>query len=131
MPPEAGAVDFFPKPAARVPGPADAVGDAQGWLEGLAGLLDSRQEVNEAGELVARSPASGGRPEWLSRGERLFEELEQGETAGARPGDRRPAKGASPAVGRSGPKTSKRVATFRHKNTPPSHAPFPRKFGSG
>jgi nitrite reductase/ring-hydroxylating ferredoxin subunit len=56
---------FLNVPAARLPEPKETVGSPDEVLEGLPGLLDRRQQVNEAGELVARYLASGGPPERL------------------------------------------------------------------
>src|SRR4051812_15514169 len=52
-------------PPARLPDPGGAAGDPDGLLSELPVLLDRQQQVNEAGELVARYLAAGGQPERL------------------------------------------------------------------
>jgi nitrite reductase/ring-hydroxylating ferredoxin subunit len=54
---------FLNVPAARLPEPADAAGDPDALLAELPALLDRQQQVNEAGERVARYLHGGGRPE--------------------------------------------------------------------
>jgi hypothetical protein len=56
---------FLNVPAARLPDPDGAAGDPDGLLSELPVLLDRQQQVNEAGELVARYLAAGGQPERL------------------------------------------------------------------
>lgn len=56
---------FLNVPAARLPDPDGTAGDPDGILSELPVLLDRQQQVNEAGELVARYLAAGGRPEPL------------------------------------------------------------------
>jgi nitrite reductase/ring-hydroxylating ferredoxin subunit len=50
---------FLNVPAARLPEP-DGAAEPQELLDGLQGLLDRQQQVNEAGELVAGYLAAGG-----------------------------------------------------------------------
>jgi hypothetical protein len=52
-------------PAARLPEPDGRVKDPEALLAELPGLLDRQQQVNEAGELVARYLDSGGPPDRL------------------------------------------------------------------
>jgi hypothetical protein len=56
---------FLNVPPARLPDPDGAAGDPDGHLSELPVLLDRQQQVNEAGELVARYLAAGGQPERL------------------------------------------------------------------
>ena len=56
---------FLNVPAARLPEPGGTGGDPDGLLSELPVLLDRQQQVNEAGELVARYLAAGGQPERL------------------------------------------------------------------
>jgi nitrite reductase/ring-hydroxylating ferredoxin subunit len=56
---------FLNVPPARLPDPDGTGGDPEGLLAALPGLLDRQQQVNEAGELVARYVAAGGQPERL------------------------------------------------------------------
>jgi hypothetical protein len=51
---------FLNVPAARLPEADGTGGDPEGILSELPVLLDRQQQVNEAGELVARSLAAGG-----------------------------------------------------------------------
>jgi nitrite reductase/ring-hydroxylating ferredoxin subunit len=53
---------FLNVPAARRPEPAGPVADPDALLGELPGLLDRQQQVNEAGELVARYLHGGGQP---------------------------------------------------------------------
>jgi nitrite reductase/ring-hydroxylating ferredoxin subunit len=56
---------FLNVPAARLPEPNRATGDPDVVLAELPRLLDKQQQVNEAGELVARYLFQGGKPERL------------------------------------------------------------------
>jgi hypothetical protein len=56
---------FLNVPAAQLPDPEEGIADPEGLLAELLGLLDRRQQVDEAGALVARYLASGGPPERL------------------------------------------------------------------
>jgi nitrite reductase/ring-hydroxylating ferredoxin subunit len=56
---------FLNVPAARLPDPGGSGGQSEGILAELPGLLDRQQQVNEAGDLVARYLAAGGPPERL------------------------------------------------------------------
>ena len=56
---------FLNVPPARLPDPDGTGGDPEGLLSELPVLLDRQQQVNEAGELVARYLAAGGQPERL------------------------------------------------------------------
>jgi nitrite reductase/ring-hydroxylating ferredoxin subunit len=56
---------FLNVPAARLPDPEGTGEDPEGVLSALPGLLDRQQQVNEAGELVARYLVAGGPPERL------------------------------------------------------------------
>ena len=56
---------FLNVPAVRLPDPDGTGGDPEGLLSELPVLLDRQQQVNEAGELVARYLAAGGQPERL------------------------------------------------------------------
>ncbi|MBW4576307.1 MAG: Rieske 2Fe-2S domain-containing protein [Aphanothece sp. CMT-3BRIN-NPC111] len=56
---------FLNVPAARLPEPGETVDNPEDLLHELPALLDRQQQVNEAGELVARYLYSGGKPERL------------------------------------------------------------------
>jgi nitrite reductase/ring-hydroxylating ferredoxin subunit len=56
---------FLNVPAARLPEPAGKLTDPDALLDELPALLDRQQQVNQAGELVARYLYGGGRPERL------------------------------------------------------------------
>jgi nitrite reductase/ring-hydroxylating ferredoxin subunit len=56
---------FLNIPAARLPEVDSRPGNPEEILEALPGLLDSQQQVNEAGELVARYLYAGGQAERL------------------------------------------------------------------
>jgi nitrite reductase/ring-hydroxylating ferredoxin subunit len=56
---------FLNVPAARLPDSDGTPGDPEGILSAFPALLDRQQQVNEAGELVARYLAAGGQPERL------------------------------------------------------------------
>jgi nitrite reductase/ring-hydroxylating ferredoxin subunit len=56
---------FLNVPAARLPEPDEVVADPKGLLDELAALLDRQQQVNQAGEWVARYLHSGGDPRRL------------------------------------------------------------------
>lgn len=56
---------FLNVPAARIPAPNGRVPEADALLAQLAGRLDRQQQVNEAGELVARYLYSDGDPDRL------------------------------------------------------------------
>jgi hypothetical protein len=56
---------FLNVPAARLPEPGGQVEGPEAVLAELPGLLDRQQQVNEAGELVARYLRGGGQPERL------------------------------------------------------------------
>jgi hypothetical protein len=56
---------FLNVPAAGLPEPGGNVEDPEAALAELPGLLDRQQQVNEAGELVARYLRGGGQPERL------------------------------------------------------------------
>ena len=56
---------FLNVPAARLPDPDGTGRDPEGLLSELPVLLDRQQQVDEAGELVARYLAAGGQPEQL------------------------------------------------------------------
>jgi nitrite reductase/ring-hydroxylating ferredoxin subunit len=56
---------FLNVPATSLPEPDDMKRDPQRLLDEFPGLLDRQQQVNEAGNLVARYLFSGGKPERL------------------------------------------------------------------
>jgi nitrite reductase/ring-hydroxylating ferredoxin subunit len=56
---------FLNIPAARLPEPGKTVENPEALLHELPALLDRQQQVNAAGELVARYLYSGGKPERL------------------------------------------------------------------
>ena len=56
---------FLNIPAARLPEPDEKVKEPNELLQELATLLDRQQQVNEAGELVARYLYSGGEPQHM------------------------------------------------------------------
>jgi hypothetical protein len=56
---------FLNVPAARLPEPDAPILDPEALLSELPGLLDRQQQVNEAGELVARYLHGGGLPDRL------------------------------------------------------------------
>jgi nitrite reductase/ring-hydroxylating ferredoxin subunit len=56
---------FLNVPAVRLPEPEGSTRDPEELLEELPGLLDRQQQVNQAGELVARYLANGGQPNRL------------------------------------------------------------------
>lgn len=56
---------FLNVPAARVPDPADVTAQPETELEELASMLDKQQQVNRAGNAVARYLHSGGEPDRL------------------------------------------------------------------
>lgn len=56
---------FLNIPAARLPQPDAPADDPAGLLDNLPALLDRQQQVNQAGDLVARYLYSGGPPEQL------------------------------------------------------------------
>ncbi len=56
---------FLNVPAVPLPGPDDTVKNPEALLDQLSALLDQQQQVNKAGELVARYLYSGGSPDRL------------------------------------------------------------------